>query len=91
MAFAKRHDKCTGLNINLLGLSMKATIAYGIIMPGADHTSAVRTTLIIDPEGLLRTMAYHPMAQGRSADELVRLVAALQTSDANKVATPENS
>jgi peroxiredoxin 2/4 len=71
-------------------LSMKVANAYGMIMPGADDTSAVRATFIIDPEGILRAMVYYPMSNGRSIDEFLRLVQALQTSDKNKVATPEN-
>jgi peroxiredoxin (alkyl hydroperoxide reductase subunit C) len=35
-------------------------------------------------------MVYYPMIAGRSIDEFVRLVAALQTADANQVALPEN-
>ena len=70
-------------------LSMKVARAYGMIHPGAADTSAVRATFIIDPEGILRAMVYYPMTNGRSIDEFVRLVAALQTSDANRVATPE--
>jgi peroxiredoxin 2/4 len=38
---------------------------------------------------MLRAMVYYPMSNGRSIAEFVRLVAAMQTSDANKVATPE--
>jgi len=60
-----------------------------MIHPGAADTSAVRATFIIDPEGVLRAMVYYPMSNGRSIDEFVRLVSALQTSDANGVATPE--
>jgi len=71
-------------------LSMDVAKAYGMIQPGASDTSAVRATFIIDPEGNLRAMVYYPMTNGRSIDEFVRLVTALQTSDANKVATPEN-
>lgn len=70
-------------------LSMKVAKAYGMIHPGAADTSAVRATFIIDPEGVLRAMVYYPMTNGRSIDEFVRLVSALQTSDANGVATPE--
>jgi len=71
-------------------LSMKVAHAYGMIMPGASDTSAVRATFLIDPNGVLRAMVYYPMSNGRSIDEFVQLVAALQTADANKVATPEN-
>ena len=70
-------------------LSMDVARAYGMIHPGAADTSAVRATFIIDPEGVLRAMVYYPMSNGRSIDEFVRLVKAMQTSDANGVATPE--
>lgn len=71
-------------------LSMNVANAYGMVQPGASDTSAVRATFIIDPEGILRAMVYYPMSNGRSVKEFVRLVKALQTSDANSVATPEN-
>jgi len=70
-------------------LSMEVARAYGMIQPGASDTSAVRATFVIDPEGVLRAMVYYPMTNGRSIPEFVRLVTALQTSDANEVATPE--
>jgi peroxiredoxin (alkyl hydroperoxide reductase subunit C) len=70
-------------------LSMNVANAYGMIHPGAADTSAVRATFIIDPKGILRAMVYYPMTNGRSIPEFLRLVTALQTSDANKVATPE--
>ena len=71
-------------------LSMRVAHAYGMVMPGASDTSAVRATFIIDPDSVLRAMVYYPMSNGRSINEFLRLVAALQTADANKVATPEN-
>lgn len=71
-------------------LDMKVAQSFGMIQPGASDTQAVRATFIIDPEGILRAMVYYPMTNGRSVDEFVRLVKALQTSDENKVATPEN-
>ena len=71
-------------------LSMKVAGAYGMIQPGASDTSAVRATFFIDPDGVLRAMVYYPMSNGRSIDEFLRLLEALQTSDANGVATPEN-
>jgi peroxiredoxin (alkyl hydroperoxide reductase subunit C) len=68
---------------------MKVAHAYGMIQPGASDTSAVRTTFIIDPEGILRAMVYYPMSNGKSIDEFLRLLEAMQTSDQHKVATPE--
>lgn len=70
-------------------LSMQVARDYGMIQPGASDTSAVRATFIIDPEGILRAMVYYPMTNGRSIEEFVRLIEALQTSDAHGVATPE--
>lgn len=71
-------------------LDMKVAQAYGMIMPGASDTQAVRATFVIDPEGKLRAMVYYPMTNGRSVDEIHRLIVALQTSVEHKVATPEN-
>ncbi|MCW4152745.1 peroxiredoxin [Halomonas sp. 18H] len=71
-------------------LSMEVAHAYGMIQPGASDTAAVRATFVIDPQGVLRAMVYYPMSNGRSVDEIVRLVKSLQTSDAHGVATPEN-
>ena len=70
-------------------LSMNVARTYGMIHPGAADTQAVRATFIIDPEGILRAMVYYPMTNGRSIPEFLRLIKALQTSDANGIATPE--
>lgn len=71
-------------------IKMEVARAYGMVHPGAADTQAVRATFFIDPMGILRAMVYYPMSNGRSIDEFVRLLTAMQTSDANKVATPEN-
>ncbi len=70
-------------------LKMDVARAYGMIHPEAGDTSAVRATFLIDPEGMLRAMVYYPMSNGRSIDEFLRLLDALQTSDEHGVATPE--
>ncbi|MCI2282783.1 peroxiredoxin [Colwellia sp. MSW7] len=70
-------------------LSMKVANAYGMVQPGASDTSAVRSTFLIDPNGMLRAMVYYPMSNGRSIPEFLRLLKAVQTSDENGVATPE--
>lgn len=70
-------------------IKMDVARAYGMIHPGAADTQAVRATFFIDPKGVLRAMVYYPMTNGRSIEEFVRLLTALQTSDANAVATPE--
>lgn len=70
-------------------VSMKVAHAYGMIQPGASDTSPVRSTFFIDDKGLMRAMVYYPMSNGRSIREFLRLVTAMQTSDKNRVATPE--
>lgn len=70
-------------------LSMAVANAYGMIQPGASDTSAVRATFVIDPDGSLRAMLYYPMSNGRSVEEILRLVEAMQTSVTHRIATPE--
>jgi peroxiredoxin (alkyl hydroperoxide reductase subunit C) len=70
-------------------IKMEVAQAYGMIHPGAADTQAVRATFFIDPEGKLRAMVYYPMSNGRSIEEFVRLLQAMQTSDEHKIATPE--
>jgi peroxiredoxin 2/4 len=70
-------------------LSMRVAHDYGMIQPGASDTSTVRATFFIDPEGKVRAMVYYPMTNGRSVEEFLRLLEALQTSDRHGVATPE--
>jgi peroxiredoxin (alkyl hydroperoxide reductase subunit C) len=70
-------------------IKMEVASAYGMVHPGAADTQAVRATFFIDPKGILRAMVYYPMSNGRSINEFVRLLQAMQTSDKNSVATPE--
>ncbi len=92
IAWVRSIDQNFGVKIDfpiIEDLSMQVAHAYGMIQPGASDTSAVRATFFIDPKGILRAMVYYPMSNGRSIDEFVRLLEALQMSDANGVATPE--
>ena len=71
-------------------LDMKVAHAYGMIHPGAASTATVRCVFVIDPDQNVRAMVYYPMTNGRSIDEIVRVVDALQTHVAKQVATPAN-
>jgi peroxiredoxin (alkyl hydroperoxide reductase subunit C) len=71
-------------------LDTKVAQAYGMIHPGASLTATVRAVFVIDPKQVVRALVYYPMQAGRNIDELVRLVSALQTVDANGVSTPAN-
>ncbi len=71
-------------------LKMDVARKYGMIHENAADTSAVRAVFVIDDKGILRAMVYYPLTNGRSIDEIYRLVVALQTTDKYGVATPEN-
>jgi len=61
----------------------------GMIHPGKGKNT-VRAVFIVDPAGVIRAMLYYPQELGRNFDELLRMVKAMQISDANKVAMPAN-
>ena len=62
---------------------------FGMVHPGKG-TNTVRAVFIIDPDGIIRLMIYYPQEIGRQIDEVLRALKALQISDKNKVAMPEN-
>lgn len=67
--------------------SLAIAKAYGMIHPGAGSTTVVRSVFVIDPEGVVRATLTYPMSVGRSVEELLRLVEALQvTADGDSVA-----
>lgn len=70
-------------------VSMRVARSYGMIQPGASGTATVRAVFVIDPHGVLRAMIYYPLTTGRSVPEILRLVRALQATDAHGIATPE--
>ena len=69
--------------------SMAIGRAYGMIPPDAADSSAVRATFFIDPEGVIRAMTWYPLNVGRSVDEMLRMVAALQRTAGDDVLAPE--
>jgi peroxiredoxin 2/4 len=69
--------------------SMAVARAYGMLDETASDTSAVRASFVIDPNGIIRAISWYPMSVGRSVEELLRLVAALQRVDGGDVLTPE--
>jgi peroxiredoxin (alkyl hydroperoxide reductase subunit C) len=60
----------------------------GMIHPGKG-SNTVRAVFIVDGSATIRAMIYYPQEVGRSIDEVVRAVDALQTSDQKKVSMPE--
>lgn len=68
-------------------ITMEVANLYGMIQDESS-TSAVRAVFFIDPKGIIRTILYYPASLGRNFDEIKRIIVALQTADAQKVATP---
>ncbi|GAA4186091.1 peroxiredoxin [Shinella granuli] len=63
--------------------------AYGMLDSASENSGTVRATYVIDPEGIVRAVVWYPMNVGRSVEELLRLVEALQTSERECALTPE--
>ncbi len=69
--------------------SMAVGRAYGMIGEAARDSSAVRATYFIDPDGVIRAITHYPMTVGRSVEELVRTMAALQVAQGGDRLAPE--
>lgn len=61
----------------------------GMIHPGRS-VNTVRAVFIIDEQGIIRIILYYPPEIGRSMDEILRALEALQVSDKYSVAIPAN-
>lgn len=93
IAWIRNIKEKTGVEIPfpiIADLNKEIATLYGMIMPGESKTETSRCVFVIDPNGILRAMIYYPLTTGRNMQEILRLIDALQTSDAHKVATPAN-
>lgn len=63
---------------------------YGMISSNISNTETVRNVYIIDDKKIIRAILVYPMNIGRNIPEILRIVKALQTADANKKMTPAN-
>src|SRR5579864_75429 len=71
-------------------LDQKVARLFGMVHEAVSDTATVRALFFIDPKQNIRALLYYPLSCGRNIDELLRVVDALQTTDANAVATPAN-
>jgi peroxiredoxin (alkyl hydroperoxide reductase subunit C) len=67
-----------------LAISMK----YGMIHAPTNTTKDVRGVFIIDPDDVIRAIYFYPTQVGRSTDELLRTLTALQTTYKKDLMTP---
>jgi len=63
---------------------------YGMIHPESNTTKSVRGVYVIDPDNIVQAIYFYPTSVGRNTDELIRTVAALQTTSNGSVFTPVN-
>jgi peroxiredoxin (alkyl hydroperoxide reductase subunit C) len=68
--------------------NLAASKMYGMVHAANNSTRDVRGVYIIDPDNTIRAISFYPVEVGRSTEELLRTVTALQTSAKNKVMTP---
>lgn len=66
----------------------KVAELYDMIHPGESTTATVRSVFIIDPNQKIRLIMTYPMTVGRNFNEILRVIDALQTTDAQEVACP---
>ena len=69
--------------------SMVVGRSYGMIDEQSHDSAAMRATYFIDPDGVIRAMTCYPLNVGRSVDEMLRMVAALQRTAGEDVLAPE--
>lgn len=69
--------------------SMAVGRAYGMIDEDATDSAAMRATFFIDPRGIVRATTCYPHNVGRSVEEILRLLQALQRVDGAETLAPE--
>jgi len=70
-------------------VSMQIARRYEMFHPHHAPSAAVRALFVIDPQAKVRAMLHYPVTVGRSVNEVLRLVQALQIADRLGVVTPE--
>ena len=61
-----------------------------MIHAATNTTEAVRGVYIIDPDNIIQAIYFYPRSVGRNTDELLRIVAALQSTSSKEFYTPVN-
>jgi peroxiredoxin 2/4 len=92
IAWAKAIEQAFGINVPFPIVedpSMAIGKAYCMIDEHAQDSSAIRCTYFIDPDGIVRAITSYPHNVGRSVEEMLRMVAALQIAAKDNVLTPE--
>ncbi|WP_321371118.1 redoxin domain-containing protein [uncultured Draconibacterium sp.] len=68
----------------------KSSRLYGMLHEPVSTNRDIRGVFIIDDKNIVRAVSFNPVEVGRDMSEYVRMVEALQLSDAEHVYTPAN-
>jgi alkyl hydroperoxide reductase subunit AhpC len=79
LAWRKDHADLKKINHALLFYSPAIAQALGIVHPAAGV--ALRATIIVDPDGIVRYASANDLSVGRNVDEVIRVLDALQTDE----------
>jgi alkyl hydroperoxide reductase subunit AhpC len=79
LAWRKDHADLKGLNHALLFFSPKMASDLGILHPVGGV--ALRATIIVDPQGVVRYSSANDLSVGRNVDEVLRVLDGLQTDE----------
>jgi len=69
--------------------SLEIAHAFGMVDPASNNAASVRAAFFIDPDGVVRALTIYPLTVGRSVDEMLRTVTALQRTSDGSAMTPE--
>ncbi len=93
IAWVRNIEQNFGVRVSfpiIADMDQKVARAFGMVHEAVSDTATVRAVFIIDPRNMIRAITFYPMSLGRNIDEILRMVEALQTSDANACSTPAN-
>lgn len=79
LAWRKSDDLLKDLKHPLLFVTPQMASDWGVLHAGAG--AALRATLIVDPEGIVRYASAHDLSVGRNVDEVLRTLDGLQTDE----------
>lgn len=91
--FASDVEAIYGVSIGFpLAQDLDGSIArlLGMIAPRVSETETVRRTMIVDPLGRIRAILDYPREVGRSVEEILRIIDALQAADSRRIVTPSD-
>ncbi len=69
-------------------ISLHIAEDYGMIDTAATNLAALRSLFFIDPTGVIRAIIHYPANVGRSVDEMIRVLTALQASEKTNLHAP---